>query len=527
MVKRKGSVSEDHEVVQPKRAAVDTGELQPTLPLSSEQEVAEVSNEEVPAESITIEQQETEVANKDEKAEERNEGGDFEKHDENQSNDYELAQSGVPSTLSHENLAEISSVVNSMRSSASAGGSYSRNHHRGHHPRGHQGNNGGASQNPTFIHLRILVSTREAVAILGKKGSSIARIRDASNAKLNVSENVPGIQERVVNVRGPAEFVAKAAGLIARTLFEEPFDKPSSPDARPFNMRILMPHTMMGALIGKGGSKFREIEEVSAAKLRAHEQQLPLSTDRILVVQGVADAIHIAVYYIATTYLQHKEYLSNARQQQYDPAAAMKQSRGSHHGGGGGGGGGKWDGSGMSNMQSHSNPIAPSDSGYYGDAYGGGMMGAGPSHRVGPQPYYQSSAPSYTNPSNRYGDNRISPPAPPDAMIPSLQEAQAAARAAPPGQQNYSQEVYIPNEYVGSVIGKGGQKIKDIRHFSGSKVKVEDTLNERNQRLIHIVGTPESNQVAIYLISARIETDRKRNEQGQNAEHPAKNLNVI
>ena len=58
---------------------------------------------------------------------------------------------------------------------------------------------------------------------------------------------------------------------------------------------------MIGSIIGKGGVRIREIQEASGARLNASDSCLPLSTERSLVVLGVADAVHIATYYVGST----------------------------------------------------------------------------------------------------------------------------------------------------------------------------------------------------------------------------------
>ena len=66
-------------------------------------------------------------------------------------------------------------------------------------------------------------------------------------------------------------------------------------------MRLLIPHILIGSIIGKAGVRIREIQEASNAKLNASDTMLPNSGERSLVVLGVADAVHIAVYYVAQT----------------------------------------------------------------------------------------------------------------------------------------------------------------------------------------------------------------------------------
>lgn len=186
---------------------------------------------------------------------------------------------------------------------------------------------------PNYIHLRILMPSRDTVKLIGRGGSVMSQIRERSGARVNVSDNYPGATERIVHVRALAENAAKAVGIIVRIIHDEDLDQPSTLESSPYNLKILIPHVMMGALIGKGGSKFREIEEASAAKLRAQSQLLPQSTDRVTFVQGVADAAHIAVYYLAMTYISHQQVLSNGRQTPYDPALVSKSGRGEGAGG--------------------------------------------------------------------------------------------------------------------------------------------------------------------------------------------------
>lgn len=69
-------------------------------------------------------------------------------------------------------------------------------------------------------------------------------------------------------------------------------------------MRLLIPHILIGSIIGKAGVRIREIQEASNAKLNASDTMLPNSGERSLVVLGVADAVHIAVYYVAQTLVE-------------------------------------------------------------------------------------------------------------------------------------------------------------------------------------------------------------------------------
>ena len=71
----------------------------------------------------------------------------------------------------------------------------------------------------------------------------------------------------------------QAFGLIVRRINDEPFDKPSVPGSRAVTIKFMIPNSRMGSVIGKGGSKIREIQEASGAKLNASEGMLPGSTE--------------------------------------------------------------------------------------------------------------------------------------------------------------------------------------------------------------------------------------------------------
>lgn len=198
----------------------------------------------------------------------------------------------------------------------------------------------------------------------------------------------------------------------------------------------------MGSVIGKQGSKIKEIQEASGARLQASEAMLPGSTEvhlhslygeeqladtslsqRVLTIAGVADAIHIAVYYVGTILIENLD------------------------------------------RQPANTPYRPAGS-------------------LGPPP--PSSGPrSAPYPSSSYGSY---PPAPPPHPAYAGSPTTSAAAALPsagaggptyggstanqPGSQ--TQQIFIPNELVGSIIGKAGSKINEVRNLSACHIKILD-----------------------------------------------------
>jgi len=178
---------------------------------------------------------------------------------------------------------------------------------------------------------------------------------------------------------------------------------------------------------------------------------LPGSTERILSVSGVADAIHIATYYIGNILIQQQEAHGSV-------GLSYRQSR---------------------PPRALQDPIASS----------------GP-----PGAYY----------SNPYSHPAMPPP---------------AAAAAGPLQ---TQQIYIPNDLVGCIIGKGGAKINEIRQMSASQIKIMEPgavgvgpggaqagpPNE-GERLVVITGQPHNIQMAVGLLYHRLEQEKQKQMQSR------------
>lgn len=62
-------------------------------------------------------------------------------------------------------------------------------------------------------------------------------------------------------------------------------------------------------------------------------------------------------------------------------------------------------------------------------------------------------------------------------------------------------------QLAGSIIGKGGQRIKQIRHESGASIKIDEPLEGSEDRIITITGTQDQIQNAQFLLQNRQVSD--------------------
>ncbi|KKK16174.1 hypothetical protein P175DRAFT_0497573 [Aspergillus ochraceoroseus IBT 24754] len=359
----------------------------------------------------------------------------------------------------------------------------------------------------SWIHIRAVISSQEAATVIGKGGENVSQIRRLSGAKCTVSDYSRGAVERILTVSGPQDAVAKAFGLIIRTLNNEPLDSPSTAQSKTYPLRLLIPHILIGSIIGKGGGRIREIQEASGARLNASDACLPLSTERSLVILGVADAVHIATYYVAVTLVEQLTERFGG------PAASAYATRSGGPAGAVPGGmqvvpyvpqpaGGQYGH--PDTFKRHHPNANRAGSGAYGVPYLHGQPAPAPVS----QPAMHYGAPN--TPYAGAGPHQPAPYGAPQAAQPRGGPTPAApVGGAMPGQP-LTQQIYIPNDMVGAIIGKGGAKINEIRHLSGSVIKINEPQENSNERLVTITGTQECNQMALYMLYSRLESEKHR-----------------
>lgn len=97
------------------------------------------------------------------------------------------------------------------------------------------------------------------------------------------------------------------------------------------------------------------------------------------------------------------------------------------------------------------------------------------------------------------GGNAVSPPHSPNAG------------QVPIGANLRTQNISIPSDMVGCIIGRSGTKITEIRRLSGSKISIAKAPHdETGERMFTIVGTPESNEKALFLLYNQLESEKER-----------------
>lgn len=136
-----------------------------------------------------------------------------------------------------------------------------------------------------IYHFKILVPAAAAGRIIGKGGTTIAQLQKDAGARVKMSkasEFYPGTTERVCLISGPIEGILKI-----NDFFMENFSSTS--------IKILVPNSTAGMIIGKGGSYIKQIKEDSGAYVQISQKCTDLSLpERCVTIVGELENIRKA-----------------------------------------------------------------------------------------------------------------------------------------------------------------------------------------------------------------------------------------
>ncbi|CAP31546.1 Protein CBG12588 [Caenorhabditis briggsae] len=331
------------------------------------------------------------------------------------------------------------------------------------------------------FEVRLLVSSKSAGAIIGKGGENIKRLRAEFNAHVQVPDsNTP---ERVCTVTADEKTVLN----ILKDVLPRLEDNFSERD--PCEVRVLIHQSHAGALIGRNGTKIKELREKCSARLKIFTGCAPGSTDRVLITSGEQKNV-LAI--IEEVMKELKEIPIKGSATPYLPSFHYDPSNISEYGGfpGNVSGGGPQNNRGPAPPRGGQGP--PGGPRSYGGAItpGGGPRSfeAGDFHqfRGGPVPgQYSMNAPGYAQ-------------GPPQGQFGAPANAGYGYGPGGGGPVTTAQ-VTIPSDLGGTIIGRGGERIARIRQESGAQITLEPS-NGQPERIITIKGTEQQIHSAQYLL---------------------------
>ncbi|XP_070136661.1 poly(rC)-binding protein 3 isoform X6 [Drosophila bipectinata] len=366
---------------------------------------------------------------------------------------------------------------------------------------------GGASikqEDPSVtLTIRLIMQGKEVGSIIGKKGEIVNRFREESGAKINISDG--SCPERIVTVSGTTNAIFSAFTLITKK-FEEwcsQFNDVGKVGKTQIPIRLIVPASQCGSLIGKSGSKIKEIRQTTGCSIQVASEMLPNSTERAVTLSGSAEQITQCIYQICLVMLESPPrgatipyrpkpqvtgpvILANGQAftiqgnyavptQETCPVFPLALATGGLHAG----------------ISGLTDPLLK----------GAHLPGAVPAHHhhlqqmpdVAKNPLASLAALGLAgmNPASTGGINHTANP---------------ANRA-----QQQQHEMTVSNDLIGCIIGKGGTKIAEIRQISGAMIRIsncEEREGGNTDRTITISGNPDSVALAQYLINMSVELQK-------------------
>ncbi|XP_058837397.1 insulin-like growth factor 2 mRNA-binding protein 1 isoform X1 [Topomyia yanbarensis] len=299
------------------------------------------------------------------------------------------------------------------------------------------GMSGGGPGRQTDFPLRLLVSSEMVGAIIGRQGSTIRQITQNSRARVDVHrKDNVGSLEKAITIYGNPENCTSACKRILEVMQQEA----NSTNKGEICLKILAHNNLIGRIIGKSGNTIKRIMQDTDTKITVSSINdiNSFNLERIITVKGTIDNMSKAESQVSAKLRQSYEN---------DLQALAPQSI----------------------MFPGLHPMAMMSTA------GNGMGFAGRSGM-----YPGSNYPMYQP---------------------------STAPGAPPGSSEVQETtyLYIPNNAVGAIIGTKGSHIRNIIRFSGASVKIapleaDKPLEQQTERKVTIVGTPEAQWKAQYLI---------------------------
>ncbi|KAM6916040.1 poly(rC)-binding protein 3 isoform 1-T1 [Xenentodon cancila] len=265
----------------------------------------------------------------------------------------------------------------------------------------------------------------------------------------------------------------------------------------PVTLRLVFPGSQCGSLIGKGGSKIKEIRETTGAQVQVAGDMLPDSTERAVTISGTPQAITQCVRHICSVMLESPPKGATI------PYRPKVLPVGAH----------------AVLAPQHSAP-AFAIPGQYAFAH----QDLTKLHQLAmqhiPLPSLGQSNPTFPGTYPRLPGG--SPSIPLSALLFESHHQYTAVTSArfkdvsiltecnrlsglDASSSTSTQELAIPNDFIGCIIGRQGTKINEIRQVSGAHIKIASATDGSAMRQVTITGSPASISVAQYLINASLE----------------------
>ncbi|KAG9442203.1 hypothetical protein H6P81_018057 [Aristolochia fimbriata] len=310
-------------------------------------------------------------------------------------------------------------------------------------------------EKPTYV--RFLLSNAAAGSVIGKGGSTITEFQSQSGARIQLSRNnefFPGTSDRIIMISGAFDDILKATELILSKLLSEVHIDDDDADHKS-KVRLIVPNSSCGCIIGKGGATIKSFQEDSQAgiKISPQENNFMGLHDRLVTLTGSLEEQMRALYLVLSKLAEDAHY-SQSVNAPYSYA-------------------------GVNFSGFHGMPV-----GYVLPSFGTVAYNFGPNGAGG-----------------KFQNNK------------GLMSPVVSRSSADNEDRSNSVTIGIADEHIGAVVGRGGRNIMDISQTSGARIKISDRgdfISGTSDRKVTITGSQASIRMAETMIMQKVSVNAER-----------------
>lgn len=322
--------------------------------------------------------------------------------------------------------------------------------------------------------LKVLVPNFVAGKLIGKGGSNINELQTKFSASIQVSPNkeyYPGTDERVVTISADTDQITNFTSHMIENIQVDQESERRQFAATPHrhDVKLVVTNVAAGLVIGKGGATIKAIQDESSAKInisKRDESNVP--GERVVVITGSVEQRLKACTQIIEKMSAEPDKMSNSNIK-YGNSVNMNMGNGHGH-------------------PLYSNLPSDASSYLFGGMPNGLRHSLGIAGNVGNSYAPQSYEPKGTiGMVNDYGHSNY--------------EAKSRVKST------FQAQMEIPDNMVGSIVGKQGQTINEFSRSSGAKIQFSpknDFAVGTTDRILTITGGMYQVQNAYHLIDAKV-----------------------
>ncbi|XP_077999215.1 RNA-binding protein Nova-1-like isoform X2 [Glandiceps talaboti] len=144
--------------------------------------------------------------------------------------------------------------------------------------------------------LKMLIPSPAAGSVIGKGGQTVVQLQRETGANIKLSKSndyYPGTTERIVLITGTVEALNSVGGFVVEKVKDSPQlaaksgNETAVSQERARQVKIIVPNSTAGLIIGKGGATIKTFMEQTGAKMQISQKSEGVNlSERVITISG-------------------------------------------------------------------------------------------------------------------------------------------------------------------------------------------------------------------------------------------------